>query len=342
MADFGWLARPPYRVFSFIGLTAALVMAGYWAWTPGMEVTDGRHDLRANGIWIGHGWLGADEWFQRNKKDPAKFRSEAAIRALEARLTGHGIKSVFPHLSPCAFNGRIPPVDGAQVELFIKNMPGKIIIPWTGGVLGEHAFPGQAKWREGFIASLAELLRDHPGLGGIHINIEPMPSGNRDFITFLREVKASLPEGKILSVAAYPPPTMWHPVKDVHWDESYYREVAANADQMAVMMYDTALRFGKIYRSLMADWTRQTLAWSGGKQTLLGVPAYDDAGAGYHHPEVENLENALAGIHAGLGGSGAPPAAYGGVAIYSEWEMDEAEWGLLKRSFNRAEPLGKP
>ena len=89
-------------------------------------------------------------------------------------------------------------------------------------------------------------------MAGVHINIEPMPSSNPHFLTLLEELSNAIPEGKILSVAAYPPPSLWHPMKEVHWDESYYRQVSSQTDQLAVMMYDTAIHFPKVYQNLMA------------------------------------------------------------------------------------------
>src|SRR6185295_20422448 len=105
---------------------------------------------------------------------------------------------------------------------------------------------------------------------------------NVDFLRLLDELHAALPKGKLLSIAAYPPPTRWHPYPDVHWDEVYFRQVSSHADQMVVMMYDTSLKVPKIYQSLMASWTREVLAWSGEKPVLLGLPAYEDANVEYH------------------------------------------------------------
>lgn len=99
------------------------------------------------------------------------------------------------------------------------------------------------------------------------------------------------------------------------------------------MMYDTSIRFQKPYQLLMSQWTREVLSWSEGKAVLLGLPAYDDAGVGYHDPRVENLRNGLRGIHAGLLGFEHLPVHYQGVAIYSDWEMDDSEWALLRAEF---------
>ena len=50
---------------------------------------------------------------------------------------------------------------------------------------------------------------------------------------------------------------------------------------------------------------------------------------------VENLENALLGVHAGLDGFAAVPSNYQGVAVYCEWEMDASEWACLRTNFVR-------
>jgi hypothetical protein len=81
------------------------------------------------------------------------------------------------------------------------------------------------------------------------------------------------------------------------------------------------------------DWTREVLAWSAGTSVLLGLPAYDDRGVGYHDPDVENLADALLGVHDGLASLPELPASYQGVALYSEWEMSDDEWATLRQRF---------
>ena len=52
---------------------------------------------------------------------------------------------------------------------------------------------------------------------------------------------------------------------------------------------------------------------------------------------MENLETALEGIHAGLEDANVSPfSGYTGVAIYSEWEMDAAEWAWFRTNFAAA------
>ena len=149
-----------------------------------------------------------------------------------------------------------------------------------------------------------------------------MPSGDREFLQLLEELR-SVTGNKILSVAAYPPPTKWHQYPNVHWEWFYLHQVAARCDQMAVMMYDTAIPLEKFYTKLMIGWTRILAGTSHQKELslILGIPAYEDAGVGYHYPNAENIASALRGIAAAD-----CHEDIDGIALYCEWEMTEEKW----------------
>jgi hypothetical protein len=327
------LLRPPWRTLVASALLCSLLAAAYSLWSPGEQVDDGRHDRGSNGIWLGHGWLGHDEWFERYDKDRSHFRDPDRIAELSRTLSDHGVTDLYPHLCPCDPSGPIAPVDPAQVGRFVAAMEGARVMPWVGGVLGVQAFPDDPAWRAAFTSSVVDLLASHPGLAGVQLNIEPCPSGHPGYLTLLEELRDGMPADDLLSVAAYPPPMAMQPSLEVHWERAYFTHVAERADQLAVMMYDTGLRQPKLYRQLMAGWTRDVLAWSGDTEVLLGLPAYDDAGVPWHDPGVENLGHALAGIHAGLASLDRVPATYRGVALYCEWEMDSTEWAELETQF---------
>ena len=323
------------RPILLLTAVAAIAAAAWHRWSPGTTVTDGRHDLRTNGILLQHGWIGDDAWFERNKRDRSRFRNDARIRDLALLLARHGVRDLFPHLCPCSPDGEIPPADSLQTERFLDRFSGFRVLPWIGGVLGKHCFPESPEWRETFVSSVVELLRDHPRLAGIHLNIEPMPDGSEAYLLLLDELRQAIPSGKIVSVAAFPPPMITRPFPAVHWDQQYYGEVARRSDQIVPMMYDTSIRSVKYYRHIMRVWSLQVLDWSGNTPVLLGVPSYDDAGTGYHLAETENIGNALAGIHAALETYPVLPQNYAGVAIYCEWEMDRNEWVTFGREFGR-------
>ncbi len=329
-------ARGRVLIGAVVAALAAPVI-GYRVWTPGLDVIDGRHDRGRNGIWLQHGWLGFDDWFRREKKQDqrAAFRDAANIQRLANLLHAQHITDVFPHVSPADKNGNLPDVDHAQVERFLDVFAGFRGMPWTGGVVGKTCRIRDAKWRRTFVESILGLLTRHPRFAGVHINIEPCDSGSQEFLQLLDGLRQALPERFLLSIAAYPPPLWWQPFPGVHWDEAYSLEVARRADQLAVMMYDTALPWPRAYQRLMRRWTHTVLANAAHATILLGVPTYDDAGSGYHNPIAENLANALLGIHAPLAAYPTLPEPYQGVAIYCEWEMDEAEWSYWRQHFLR-------
>ena len=322
-------------------VTGFLVFAGsavlaYMLWRPGLDIRDGRHDRGKNAIWLAHGWLGGDEWFTRNHKtnEIGRYRDPNRIRELAKKLRRCGITDVFPHLCPAEAAGKLPPVDDGQVEEFLNEFEGFRVLPWIGGPNGSSVRAHDPHWRSNFVMDVRNLLGRHPRLAGVQLNVEPVPSGDTNLLVLLDELRAVLGNGKTLSIAAYPPPTRWHPFADVHWDEAYFREVAKRCDQIAVMMYDAAQIIPKAYQRLMANWTVEVLSWSDRKAVLLGIPTYEDADVGYHNPKVENLTNALLGIHRGL--ERRPlPTNYQGVAIYSEWETSASEWDYLREHFLR-------
>jgi hypothetical protein len=313
-----------------LAVLALLPVVAWVLWSPGADIRDGRHDVKSNGIWMQHGWLADDAWLARNRKPTAAFRDPAAIAKAASLLKAHHIRFAYPHLCPAQDSGAIAANDAAQVERFLDGFQGLEVMPWVGGVRGESARIEDGGWRGRFAASCAALLREHPRLAGVHVNIEPMPSGDQDFLALLDELRHALPAGKRLSVAAYPPPTRWQPTPEVHWDEAYSRAVGARVDQAVVMMYDTGLHSGILYEQLMKNWTRDVLAWYAPAQVLLGIPAYEDAGVSYHDPATENLAHALRGIHAGLD---PVPPHYAGVCVYCEWEMTPEKWKVLEERF---------
>lgn len=329
------IKQPPWRtIVPGCGLLL-LVIAGYLLWSPGLDVRDGRHDRSRNGIWISHGWFATNEWFVRNKKtadEIARYRDRVRIQSLAELLRSHHITDVYPHLCPADERGRLPAADAQKIETFLDEFAGCRVMPWIGGPNGAQIRMNDRKWRTRFISSVLDLLNAHPRLAGVHINIEPLTSGDRNFLILLDELRSALPKKKLISIAAYPPPTRFQPYEDVHWNEDYFRQVSRRSDQMVVMMYDTALQNPKFYQYLMAHWTDEVLAWGENKPVLLGVPAYADEGVEYHDPKVENLQNAILGIHRGLARRPLP-ANYQGVAIYCEWEMDTNKWRYFEEHF---------
>lgn len=287
---------------------------------------------------MSHRWLGDDQWFIQNNREhlKAQYRDQAYIKTNLDMLHDRGVLDLFPHLAPTTTRGQLPKVSHEQLDRFLEVAEAnkQRVLPWVGGVFELQCFPADARWRTTFIQSVLDLFDRHPRLAGVHINIEPWPNGNLDCLLLLDEMNQLLPAGKILSVAAYPPPTRWQQVPEVHWEQDYFREVARRCDHLAVMMYDTSIPLGKPYTALMSAWTRDVLDWSEGTPVLLGLPCYSDENVDYHDPAVENLPNALGGVHDGLIRRGLPDH-YRGIALYSLWEIDNEEWKIFDQGYRK-------
>ena len=285
-----------------------------------------------NGLWARRVWL-------------HEARTDAELDALVATLRARGVSRLYPFLGPPDASGAPGwregelqyPVDDATASSFLNRMRARApeiqIYPWTGGVYGRDiVFDDQARldaWRQRVTALPVD---------GVQINIEPMPE-QQAYLDLLTGWKAALGD-RVLSVAAYPPPTPLHPFADVHWSPEFLRKVCLIADDLAVMAYDTALQEPAAYSALVAEWTRTLAALpppeAGGCTVRIGLPAYEDNEA-YHNPEAETLAAGIAGVRTALN-EGAPEHVRG-VAIYASWTMDTGEWATYDRDWRGREPV---
>jgi hypothetical protein len=229
------------------------------------------------------------------------------------------------HLTPTTVNGKIPEVDAIQTKLFLELLLNKRVMPWLGGVTGKSAFLGSIAWRKNFVSSVNKLLEQYPSFAGIHLDFEPLENHDIGFLELLSELRIAIGKSKLISVATpIPRVGLWG------WDKNMFEKVSKISDQIVPMLYDSHIPLQKPYVALMSSWTWEILHWSNGKDVLLGVPAWDEATAS-HHPEIENLENALHGIHGAL--KPKIPKNYAGIALYAHFTMDNSRWKTLELEF---------
>ncbi len=241
-------------------------------------------DRGENGIWMRRHWLhGGPE---------VEGHEEAMRQQLAAAARANGITRLYPFLGPMDWNGhpgwrrdgRIHHYDPERVRAFTVAMadlaPELRIIPWTGGTWPHDVIYVDRERIEGFVAHTRALTHEL-GAHGVQLNVEPQPSYTEGYLELLRDVKAAIGPERILSIAAYPPPTLHQPAEEVHWSLPFLREVCMASDELAVMAYDTGLGYRWLYRQLMERWTRElaeTLPQTedGGCMWLVGMTAYED------------------------------------------------------------------
>lgn len=183
------------------------------------------------------------------------------------------------------------------------------------------------------------------GFDGIHLDFEPVMSGDQNLILILKAIQASKPEGKFLSIAGmslelegdilkkiHP-----HPKKGAHtftWSKDYYKALLPLVDQVMVMNYDTALDNAQEYQAF-TSWQTQHLAelFLGSKTELrIGIPVYQFGRSGVFNPLAENLRTAHLGIRSvWKERNSCPPNS--GLAIFIEDEFKSEDQAFFWREW---------
>jgi hypothetical protein len=326
------------------GAGAALLLLGLLAaaWLSRPPAPDERpHPFNQdrNGVWLEHRWL--------EREHPA-----VEMETLFARLRAHGVQYAFPHVIPFNSAGRLPVHSREQMRAFLRaarrTAPDLKLLPWVGGLRVGYrrtragtidlADLGQ---RQRIVAECRGLIDE--GFDGIHLNVEPVDDGNVDYLALLRALRNAVGHDRILSLSAIKPGPFAVPLApNFLWTTGYFARVAALADQVVIMAYDTGLPSAGLYRRYLtyaASAVTEALVHSKARARLLiGVPTYDETGL-MHRAGVETTENALLGIIAGLRGLGGG-GTFEGVALYAEWTTDASEWAAYERLWRGSQSAG--
>jgi hypothetical protein len=278
-----------------------------------------------NAVWLGHEWVG-------------EKKTDQEIQELVNTLKQYGIDTVFVHAGPIKEDGTIDPQVYKYAIDFVEKSK-KIdkdiqYQAWLGQIRNKIDL-SNADVRHN-IAKQCMILAQFVGFDGMHFDIEPVWDGDTDFIELLKESREILPEDKVISVALaefIPQSFIWL-TEHIHSFENYnselnYENVAQYADQIVVMAYDTSMKSGWLYRWLVKEQTIWLTDLLEGTEVFIGIPSYEDEKESFD-PEVENIENALKGVIKGLNNFRSDEDNFAGVAIYSYWEMDDAEWATYK------------
>lgn len=311
----------------------ALLVVGLGAWLARAPPRDERaHPFNQdrNAIWLEHRWL-------EREHEPGE------LEALFQHLKHHGVQYAFPHIIPFNAAGRLPVHSREQMRRFLETArrvaPELKLLPWVGGLRFGYrrTRPGSLDLadlgqRQRIVAECRGLIDE--GFDGIHLNVEPVDDGNVDFLALLRALRSAVGQEHVLSLSAIKPGPLALPMApNFVWTPQYYERVAALADQVVIMTYDTGLPTAGLYQRYVAyaaGATTATLVNAKSRARLLiGVPTYDETGI-MHRAGVETPENAIRGVIAGLRGLGAG-GTFEGIALYAEWTTDDNEWAVYER-----------
>ncbi|MGW7618310.1 hypothetical protein ACWGLG_21195 [Streptomyces antimycoticus] len=311
-------------------LTAGVSLRLRYAGDP----APGTHTRERDAVWLGHAWVdgrhGADQ-----------------LAELVQRVRDTGIRDVYVHAGPLEHDGTLPasryPKARWLVDAARRELPGVRVQAWLGDVLSTEGRTGmdlgERATRERVVRSARQVL--DAGFAGVHFDLEPLHSGDRDYLSLLDAVRAiTRAHGAPLSVAAH----QIDPLPSLHsvagfvaghpkwWSQSYFGAVARRVDQIAVMSYDTALPLESLYGGYVAQQTRLALeATPRGTDLLMGLPAFhtDDIG---HHESAETVAAAVRGVRLGLSREDARRERFG-VALYVDFAATPGDWAAYQRGW---------
>ncbi|MQY13278.1 hypothetical protein SRB5_34220 [Streptomyces sp. RB5] len=325
-------------VVSLPGLSALIALRVAYAGEPAADAVSRGRDA----IWLGHAWVDGR-------------RDEGDLARLKRRLAGTGITELYVHSGPLEHDGTLPETAYPRARWLLdsvrRELPGVRVQAYLGDVLVYDAGDrgglrlADAGTRRAVRASALQVM--DAGFDGVHLDLEPMHSGNADFLTLLDDVRPAVrARGGVLSVAAH----QIDPLPGLHsvaaaladhpkwWSQAFFGQVARRVDQIAVMSYDTKMPARSLYGGYVAQQTRLALEVTPRDTDLLmGLPFYHDDTWG-RDPHSETVAAAVRGVRLGLTRTD-PDRERFGTAAYIDFAATEADWSAYRNGWGA---LGRP
>jgi hypothetical protein len=275
-----------------------------------------------DGLWLGRGWAGGQQ-------------TSADLATLIARLRQTGIRDLFVHVGPLSADGSLNPALRPRARWLLvglhRRLPGVRVQAWLGDTVGSGGLnPASPATRRRVLTAAGQVLTE--GFDGIHLDLEPVPSGDPGYLALLAALHAlTRARHAVLSVACdqiEPLPYLdvigqWALGHPHWWSARYLHAVASRADEITLMTYDTGIPLPAAYSGYVRLETRLALqAVPPPVAVLIGLPAYHDSEPG--HTSAETVANAIRGVRLALGAR--PPQQPVGVALYAGFSATTADW----------------
>ncbi|MBP0458409.1 glycosyl hydrolase family 18 protein [Streptomyces montanisoli] len=302
------------------------------------DIKDGTRTRGMDAVWMGHAWVDG-------RKD------DADLAAFARRIEGTGITDLYVHAGPLEHDGTLPagryPDAGRLIAAVHRTMPGVRVDAWLGDVLATESPDGlrltSAATRDAVVASARQVL--DAGFDGVHFDLEPLHSGDQDFLRLLDRLHAlTAARGAPLSVAA----AQIDPLPSLHaaagaltghpkwWSQAYFGQVARRVDQIAVMSYDTAMPLESLYGGYVAQQTALALAATPrSTELLMGLPFYREEDMS-HHGYAETPAAAIHGVRLALGRNDVHRKRFG-VGLYVDFAATDSDWAAYRKGWGAAQ-----
>ncbi|MEU3730701.1 glycosyl hydrolase family 18 protein [Streptomyces sp. NPDC033538] len=300
------------------------------------DPADGTYTRNRDAMWLGHAWVDG-------RKD------DADLAAFARRVKTTGIRDLYVHTGPMEHDGTLPeslyPRARWLIDAVHRELPGVRVQAFLGDVLATESADGmrleRAATRAAVVRSAGQVL--DVGYDGVHLDLEPMRSGDRNYLSLLDDLRETTrAQDARLSVAAHqidPLPAL-HSVFGVFtenpkwWSQEFFGQVARRVDQIAVMTYDTAQPLEGTYGGYVAQQTSLALEVTPPTTHLLiGLPFYHESNFD-HWGHAETVAAAVRGARLGLSRTDADRELFG-VAPYIDFAATETNWKEYREGWVR-------
>lgn len=255
---------------------------------PATDFSGNHFDKGTNAVWAGVEWVN-----QSHSRDE--------IVDLANQLNQRGITYVYVFVSYMRPDGSFTPSFAHALEflsLLKEAQPSLKVLAWLGIPLANADWGYVDLYNESIrveISAFSDYLVEEIGFDGIHLDPEPVFNDDSGVLLLLSEVRRDLGSDAILSIATrriWPvfPELPWPVVGRFAWLSRYYREIAAQVDQLVVMTYDSGLPRPLLYR----QWVRFQVIEVGqaikgtGTNLLVGISVSEEKTL-THWPTGENI-----------------------------------------------------
>jgi hypothetical protein len=325
--------RKIVRWLALFSAVVALLALRACFFRPGNSLSGAHFNRGRNAAWLGVEWS-------------MELHSRDQIRRLALHLREHQISTVYVYVSYLKPTGIFNPTyDYAQefVESLKAEYPSVDVQAWLGiPVQTPTETPGPSGYIDlsdsalrGRIVEMSRWAVSNLGFDGVHLDPEPVVSGEANLLKLLDEVRQEIGTAR-LSISAREITPLF-PEADLiinrwfTWRADYYREIAARVDQIAVMAYDSHAPVSWACEK----WVQfQVIALTNSLKDspvdiFIGIPTSEEHTSS-HDPAVENMVSGLTGLVVGLNDWESRPDRITGVAIYPYWETSDDEWSQYR------------
>jgi len=311
------------RIATLTVAAVLLALAGDYALYPRLARVGGESAPGAAGIWMRYWWYTGE-------------RSQQDRERASAELKRRGFRYLYCHVGEVGGDGRLQRgrlTEGARlIRAFADD--GLVPIAWvlakTPGIGGKVEI-SRPQVRAAMVEEAAWLVEEC-GFAGVQWDWEYARGATDDLIALLRESRAALPDGAVISVAT----PCWRTCRQVAggWSEADFERIAPECDEVCVMCYDTAMFIPRAYvwlaRRQMLRVPPAVARGSADCRVRIGLPTYGDRGSlSSHHAHAENLRMGLKGVREGLSLArrrGLDTSTFAGPAIFANWTTGADEW----------------